>query len=111
MSMIDRINEVYKEMGEALVESGLDFDHKTHAKRFFKENHAIMKLLMDDELIDLSKTELKELKAVLEKWLQFVDNDLELAIEKAEKKKQNNDESVTDNKQQYHQNQYQNNGA
>lgn len=111
MSMIDRINEVYREMGEALVESGLDFDHKTHAKRFFKENHAIMKLLLDDELIDMTEEELKELKTVLEKWLRFVNKDLELAIKKAEKKKQNNGESVTDNKQQQQQNQYQNNGA
>lgn len=106
MSMIDRINEVYKEMGEALVESGLDFDHKTHAKRFFKENHAVMKLLLDDELIDMTETELEELKSVLEKWLRFVDNDLESVIKENKKKQQNNGESVTDNKQQHYQNQY-----
>lgn len=111
MSMLNRINEVYQEIGEAVVESGLDFKHKTEAKRFFKDYNFILKLLLKEDDLDISKDAEKELKKVLKNWIQSVNDGLYSKDDEADKKQQNKGESVTDNKQQQQQNQYQNHGA
>lgn len=99
MSMLNRINEVYQEIGEAVVESGLDFKHKTEAKRFFKDYNFILKLLLKEDDLDISKDAEKELKKVLKEWIQSVNDGLYSKDDEADKK------------QQQQQNQYQNNGA